>query len=69
MDANENNEPRLDDHINEFEEDDDENEVLVTIGFVQKPKKSNLLLRQCFPGKAGDVPVRLTHLTILKHDF
>ncbi|KAK9672029.1 hypothetical protein RND81_12G071100 [Saponaria officinalis] len=41
------------------EVDDDEDEVLVTLGFVQKPKNNRELLRQVFPSKAGGVPAWL----------
>lgn len=45
----------------DFSDDEDEDEELlpVTLGFLEKPKNRCSLVRQGFPSKAGGVPVRL----------
>lgn len=53
-----------DDNVEEDDDDDEEEEEdetkdLVTLGFVEKPKNTNCLLRHFFPSKAGGVPVSL----------
>ncbi|KAF9607484.1 hypothetical protein IFM89_036081 [Coptis chinensis] len=45
--------------IEEEDDDDEEEEEPVTLGFVEKPKTSNLILRHYFPSKAGGVPAWL----------
>ncbi|KNA21237.1 hypothetical protein SOVF_045130 [Spinacia oleracea] len=48
---------RITDNMSDFDEDDDEDQVPVKLGFVEK--SSQPLLRQMFPCKAGGVPAWL----------
>lgn len=43
----------------DFSDDEDEELLPVTLGFLEKPKNRWSLARQLFPSKAGGVPVRL----------
>lgn len=43
----------------DFSDDEDEELLPVTLGFLEKPKNRCSLVRQGFPSKAGGVPVRL----------
>ncbi|KAL9233107.1 hypothetical protein vseg_008143 [Gypsophila vaccaria] len=47
------------DDVDDDSGDDDDEEVFVTLGFVEKPDNSRALLRQVFPSKAGGVPAWL----------
>lgn len=56
---------RITDNMSDFDEDDDEDQVPVKLGFVEK--SSQPLLRQMFPCKAGGVPV--CQLALLNSHF
>ncbi|GMQ00235.1 hypothetical protein CsSME_00047412 [Camellia sinensis var. sinensis] len=47
------------DTFDDEDEDEYEEQVPVTLGFVEKPRNRWSLLRQLFPSTAGGVPVRL----------
>lgn len=49
----------IDDNVHDdlYDDEDDEDKVPVTLGFVEKKRNSWSLLRQLFPSKAGGTPV------------